>query len=262
MQHVVITGGSSGIGEAFARLHLARGDRVSLIARDAERLAACKERLAASGRTLSAHSADVRDAAALEIAIAAAEAEFGPAMRLITSAGVAVPGYFEALDADSFREQMDINFHGTVHAVRAVYRGMTQRRSGEILLVSSAAAFVGLFGYTAYGASKFAVAGFAESLRAEARRHGIKVAVCFPPDTETPQLEAENRLKPPETASITKSGGIMTADQLATSVVRDFERGKFAIYPGLRVSLLGRFSSLARPAINLWLDRTAERADR
>jgi short-subunit dehydrogenase len=68
---------------------------------------------------------------------------------LITSAGIAVPGYFETLDADAFRGQMDINFHGTVQAVRAVYGGMTERRSGELLLVSSAAAFVGLFGYTA-----------------------------------------------------------------------------------------------------------------
>lgn len=260
MNHVIITGGSSGIGEAFARLALARGDRVSLIARDEARLAQCAERLAgADAARIGWHSSDVRDEARLAAAVRSAEERFGPCDLLITSAGIAVPGYFENLGADVFREQMEVNFLGTVNAVRAVYRGMAERRHGQILMVSSAAAFIGLFGYTAYGASKFAVAGFAESLRAEARRHGIGVAVCFPPDTDTPQLAAENRLKPPETARITRSAGLLSADRLAKLVMRDMERGRFVIYPGSRVAMLGRFSGLARPAINFWLDRMAGR---
>ena len=265
LDHVIITGGSSGIGEAFARVYLARGCRVSLIARREEGLYTAKARLHDGGRLgerIAVFSADVADAARLDETIGQAEGRFGPCDLLIASAGIAEPGYFEALSPDAFRRQIDVNLLGVVNAARSVYCGMVRRRSGTILIVSSAAAFLGIFGYTAYGASKFAVSGFAEALRAEAKRHGVRVAICFPADTETPQLAFEEKLKPPETKAITGAIEPMDADDLARRVVRKLDAGRFAIYPNIRVALLARFGRVLQPAVHLWLDRTVGRAAR
>lgn len=256
MRHVIITGGSSGIGEAFARHYLGGGDRISLVARDRARLEQARERLLA-GRPegqVAVFSADVRDAERLGDAIARAEAEFGPCDLLIASAGIARPGRFEEIELSQFGEQMAVNYFGSVHAARAVYPGMMARRHGTILFVSSAVGLFGFYGYTAYGPSKFAVTGFAGSLRAEARRHGVRVAICFPADTDTPQLRAEQALMPVETKAITRMAGLMSADRLAGIVARRLEAGRFAIYPSLLVMLLARGAPLVQPAVNMWLD--------
>ena len=79
---------------------------------------------------------------------------------------------------------------------------MIERRRGSFVGVSSAAGLVGVFGYTAYAPTKFAVRGFLESLRGELLPYGIHVGCSFPPDTDTPQLEDENRYKPKETKAI------------------------------------------------------------
>lgn len=259
MNHVIITGGSSGIGEAFARLYLKRGWQVTLIARRGEGLARAKARLGGDER-IATFSADVADDEGLAEAIRQAEAAFGPCDLLIASAGIAEPGHFERLSPEVFRRQIDVNLIGVVNAVRAVYPGMIARRSGTILVVSSAAALLGIFGYTAYGASKFAVTGFAEALRAEAKPHGVRVAICFPADTETPQLVYEEKLKPDETKAITGTIAPMSADDLAGRVAAKLDAGRFAIYPSLRVALLARFGGLVRPAIHFWLDAKARRA--
>src|SRR3954447_20432720 len=196
--HVLVTGGSQGIGLETARLLVAKGARVSLIARNAERLADAARDVA--GDTLW-RSADVTDPDALTAAVDELVAVRGEVDLLVTSAGVAHPGYFEQLPLDVFRAQMDLIYFGTLHAIRTVLPAMLARGRGGLVGVSSGAALVGVFGYGAYAPAKYAVRGLMETLRAEYAHRGIYVACAFPGDTLTPGFEHENTLKPPECAA-------------------------------------------------------------
>jgi 3-dehydrosphinganine reductase len=121
---------------------------------------------------------------------------------------------------------------------------MLDRGSGYIVNISSGAGYLGLFGYTAYGAAKYAVRGFSDVLRAEVKPLGIHVSVVFPPDTDTPQLAYENKFKPFETRAITGNGGVLPADKVAKDILRGVERGKYVIVPGLQNSIAYRLSGL------------------
>ncbi len=263
MTHVIITGGSSGIGLAIASIYAGRGARLSLIARSAGMLDQAQHELrakAASASDIHTEAADVARKDELEAAIARCEATFGPCDILVTSAGIVEPGRFEDLAGDAFQRQMDTNFSGTVHAVRAVYPGMQQRRRGKIMMISSGAGLLGIHGYSAYCASKFALHGFAQALRSEARPHGVDVSICFPPDTQTPQFERELALRPREAAIVMGTVSPWPADAVARKVVAGIEGGRFETYFGLTLFLLGRFGPAVRPVLNWWFDRAIVRS--
>lgn len=266
MAHVIITGGSSGIGAALAVESAARGDHVSLIARTEAPLLALRRDLEArfrgKGSRFFTSAADVGDGQALAAAMARSEAALGPCETLITSAGIVFPGRFEAQPVDAFEAQVRTNLFGTVNAVRAVYPGMRARRRGKILMLGSGAGLIGVFGYTAYCASKYAVAGFAEALRAEARPCGVTVSICFPPDTETPQLAAERPLRPAQAQATIGAGGLWSAADVARVALDGLERRQFAIYPGVPMKILGLFGSVAMPFLRPWFDRRIAAAER
>ncbi|MCY0096368.1 SDR family NAD(P)-dependent oxidoreductase [Hoeflea ulvae] len=255
--HVVITGGSSGIGAAIARIEAARRARISLIARRLQPLEQMRGELLAQfpSAQIRIHAADVTDTAALTTAIENCETEFGPCHRLIASAGIAVPGELMSQPLETFRAQIESNLFGTINAVRAVYPGMARRQSGQIVIISSGAGLIGIHGYTAYCASKHALVGFAEALRQEARPDGISVSICFPPDTETPQLAAEIPLRAPEALAITGLASPWSAARVAGVIVKGADRGRFAIYPGLKMALLGRFGQAIAPILRWYFDR-------
>ncbi|MEQ1953381.1 SDR family oxidoreductase [Mesorhizobium sp. CN2-181] len=266
MAHVIITGGSSGIGAALAEACAARGDDVSLIARNQASLRAVRDglqaRFGAAGNGFHTEAADVGDGPGITAAIGRCEATLGSCNTLITSAGIVAPGRFEEQPANAFEGQIRTNLLGTVNAVRAVYPGMLGRRSGNILMLGSGAGMIGIYGYTAYCASKYAVAGFAEALRAEARLAGITVSICFPPDTETPQLAAERPLRPAEAQSTMGAGGLWAAPDVARAALAGLDRGQFAIYPGMQMKMLGMFGSVAMPFLRQWFDRKISAARR
>jgi 3-dehydrosphinganine reductase len=204
--NVIITGGSSGIGKATAKLLAADGASVFIIARDEGKLGQAvreieRERVSPDQR-VGAFKADVRSYEEVEAAVADITEAGGPPDILINSAGIDHPGYFEELPLSAFRDMMDTNYFGTLHAVKAALPHMMAKRSGHIVNISSIAGFLGVFGYTAYGASKFAVLGFTEALRSELKPHNIGVSVLCPFDTDTPQLWAESGLRPLETKMI------------------------------------------------------------
>ena len=88
---------------------------------------------------------------------------------------------------------------------------MRQLGSGRIVLVSSQAGQIGVYGYTSYCATKFALKGLAESLQMELARDNIYVTVAYPPDTDTPGLAEENKTKPIETQLINETSGVLSA---------------------------------------------------
>ncbi|HEV7437138.1 MAG TPA: SDR family NAD(P)-dependent oxidoreductase, partial [Pseudorhizobium sp.] len=197
--HVIITGGSSGIGLAIARIYAGRGDQVTVLARDLDRLEGARSELlsiASSAAHIQAIAADVSVADTVLSAVSQAESVLGPCDLLIASAGIVEPGRFDELEPHHFDEQIRVNLTGAANAVRAVYPAMRKRGSGRIMIVSSGAALIGLPGYTAYCASKSGLGAFVEALSEEAMGSGVTIGICYPPDTDTPQLQRELLTRP------------------------------------------------------------------
>jgi 3-dehydrosphinganine reductase len=261
--HVLITGGSQGIGLATARRALDRGARVSLVARDPDRLASVEDELEqgiGDPTRVAAEPADVTDPEAFEAAFGLLVAQFGPVDVLVTNAGGARPGHFEELPASVFTDQMALNYFGTLIPIRSAVPSMIERRSGHLLLVSSAAGIVGVYGYSAYSPAKFAVRGLAETLRAELKPHGIVVGCAFPPDTDTPGLATENETKPEATARISAAVKARSADDVARAIVRGIERDRLVITADRSTGMLARMSGLLGPVVRATMDRHVRRA--
>ncbi len=263
-KHALVTGGSSGIGLAIAVRLARQGARVSLVSRDTAKLALARQTVLAAvpGARVATAAADVSREPEVLAAMAAAERENGTVDILVTSAGVARPGRFTDLPTAEFERAVAVNYLGSLYAVKAVLPGMRARAEGAVVLVCSGAGLVGLFGYTAYAPSKFAVRGLAESLRGELAGSGVAVTIVYPPDTDTPQLAEENLTKPAETKAITAGGGVWTADQVARVTLEGVSRGAFAVAPGAQIKALLWLHSLGAPFIRWWFDRVAVRARR
>ena len=258
-QHAIITGGSSGIGKAIALQLAGQGHCLSIIGRSQTRLQLAKSEIEQARKTdqqqVAAVVGDVSDRHQAEKAIQTAIEQLGPPHLLITSAGIARPGHFQELPVEVFEAAMDTNYFGTLYCIRAILPIMEQQRSGHLCLISSAAGLVGLYGYSAYGPSKFAVRGLAESLRAELKPIGIGVSVVYPPDTETPQLVEENKTKPAATKAITATAKVKTANEVAQLILKGIKQNRFEISPGIETKILTRFHSLIAPWLNRYFDR-------
>lgn len=256
----VISGGSSGIGLEVARHLRARGYRLHLLARDPARLDAAKAALEQMpGAPVSITSLDVTDTGACEGVIAGILGEQGRLDWLVTSAGIVEPGMFLDLAAEAHRRQMEINYFGTLNLVRPAAAAMRARGGGRITMISSAAAFVGIAGYSGYAPGKFAVRALAETLRVELAPAGIAVSVAFPPDTDTPQLAAEEKLKPEATKRITAGGGVMAAEAVARAIVEGALAGRFMLTTGALIRLFGLAHSLYAPYFRWWQARILKR---
>jgi 3-dehydrosphinganine reductase len=260
--HAIITGGSSGIGLATARRLATHGATVSLLARDRDRLGAAANDLRRSGATVHTRSADVSDPAALTAALAELTTAAGPCDILLSCAGVARPGRFTELSDQTFRRMIEINYFGTLYALRAVVPDMVRRQHGSVVAVSSAAGLIGIYGYSAYSPAKFAVRGLMESLRPELRAHHIHVGVVYPPDVDTPSLAEENQWKPAETRAIASTIRPLHPDTVARAILTGIQRRRFTICPDPSTRALARLSSLAFPLLNWSFDRKAASAQR
>lgn len=257
MAHAIITGGSSGIGAATAQTLNGQGWDVTVLAlpdTDLEK-SANKARSSEYGR-FQCLAVDVTDRDAVHKAVADAEAAFGPTELLVTCAGIARPGRFMDLAVDDFRNQMNVNFHGTVHAVSAVYPGMKSRKSGRIGLISSGAGLCGIFGHTAYAPTKFAVRGFGEALRAEARPFRISVTLCYLPDTDTPQMRANEGVRPAECARISGASHPWPSKEIGKRVAQGVVSRKRCVAPGWEMAALVRFSDPLAGVLRWWFDKS------
>ncbi len=239
---VLITGGSSGIGFVIARQLVSYGAKVSILARDEQKLLEAKTELdkglTASGQPVCILSADVSQAEKLAVVLGNHLSAHGTPDILINAAGVARPGYVEEIPLEVFQWTMDIDYQGTANMVKLLLLSFIARGSGHIVNFSSLAGVVGVYGYSAYSGAKFAVKGFSDVLRAELKPKGIRVSVVFPPDTDTPQLAWENQYKPFETSHIAGSDKPMSAEKVAQVVLKDAAKGKYAIVPGFEAKLM------------------------
>ncbi len=173
----LITGASRGLGHAFTRAALERGDAVFAVARDVTPLAALAER---HGDRLTVHRADVSVREQVFDAVAAAVDRLGHLDVVVNNAGVLTMGMVEELSEAEARALMDVNFFGALWVGQAVLPHLRERRAGHIVQVSSIAALGGFPMTGIYSASKFALEGLSEALAAEAAHFGVTVSILQP----------------------------------------------------------------------------------
>lgn len=218
---IVITGASSGIGEAMARVYAAQGARVVLGARSAERLEALTAEIRGAGGQAAWCAVDVTDSEQCKTLIDTAVTTFGGIDVLICNAGISMRALFDDVDLSVLHRLMDVNFWGTVNCCKYALP-YVQAAHGSIVGISSVAGLHGLPGRTGYSASKYAMTGFLETLRIENLKKGLHVMVACPGFTasnvrfsaltadgsqqgETPRNEAK-MMTPEEVARIVARG--------------------------------------------------------
>ncbi|TGL96300.1 SDR family NAD(P)-dependent oxidoreductase [Leptospira barantonii] len=196
---VFISGGSTGIGKGLALALAKQGASIVISARNKKTLEATVGELRKIGSkdaTFDFVVADVSDPSQIKKAAKKALGILGNIDLLVCNSGYAKVGKVSDLEESDFRQLMDVNFFGHVNTVRAFQDQFVKQGFGDIVMISSMLATFSIYGYGAYSASKFAITGFAQSLRQEMMLHGVRVKVFLPPTTDTPGLEKENQDKP------------------------------------------------------------------
>ncbi|MFT4627754.1 MAG: 3-dehydrosphinganine reductase [Myxococcota bacterium] len=241
---VLITGGSKGIGRATAVRLAGAGAHVVVSARGQAALDETVEAMRAAGGSdavLGAVAFDVTDRPAVQAGTAKAVELLGGLDLLICNTGYAETGVLAECDEDSHERMMRVNYLGHVNVVRALAPHFVAQGSGDICLVSSMLGFLGLYGYSAYAASKFAIVGFGQALRQEMKLHDVRVTVFYPPTTKTPGLEAENESKPPVVWALESDSGwnkIYEADEVAAGLLSSIRKGTFDAMVGADSKLI------------------------
>jgi len=178
---ILITGASSGIGEATARLFGKQGYRVVLAARRLDRLQSIAEEIRAGGRQALPVEADLNRFEDIQRLVGCALDEFGQVDVLFNNAGFGRLDWLETLDPQKdIREQLEVNLLAAIWMTKALLPHMIARRSGYIINMSSMAGWVATPTYTVYAASKFGMRGFTDALRREVGVFGIHVSALYP----------------------------------------------------------------------------------
>lgn len=194
----LVTGASSGIGEATARALAAAGASVAIGARRADRLKSLAEELESNGASVLTLDLDVTDEDSCRNAVARTEAELGAVDILVNAAGLMLLGPVLDADTEDWRRSISTNVLGTMYMIHKVLNSMVERRAGDIINLSSVAGRLAHAGGGIYHASKWAVNGFSEALRQEVTAKGVRVTLIEPGavDTElTDQITNEDAKK-------------------------------------------------------------------
>ena len=211
---VVITGASSGIGEAIARRLSDAGHPLLLLARRIDRLEAL-----ALPNTLC-EKVDVTDKASFEAAIAKAEATYGPTDCIVNNAGVMLLSALDVQDASEWKRMFDVNVIGLMNGMQAVLAPMKERKTGTIINISSVAGRKNFPDHAAYCGTKFAVHAISENVREEVADFNVRVTTIAPGAVETELLSHTSSKDIIDGYEQWKDsmGGALVADDIARSV--------------------------------------------
>ena len=223
---VIITGASSGIGEAMAREYAAMGAKVVLGARQSDKLQSLADEITAKGGKVAWSTTDVTKMEDCEQLIKTAVDAFGGIDVLICNAGISMRALFDDLDLSVLHRLMDVNFWGTVYCTKYALPYLQQSK-GSLVGISSVAGLNGLPGRTGYSASKFAMTGFLETIRVENLKKGLHVMVACPGFTASNvRFSALTADGSQQGSTPREEGKMMTPEQVAHIVARGIARRK------------------------------------
>lgn len=211
---IVITGASSGIGEAIARRLSEAGHPLLLLARRVEHLVELN-----LPNTLC-EKVDVTDKTTFEAAIAKAEQQFGPVDGLVNNAGVMLLGQIDSQEANEWKQMFDVNVIGLLNGMQAVLAPMMARNSGTIINISSIAGKKTFPNHAAYCGTKFAVHAISENVREEVAASNVRVTTIAPGAVETELLShtTSQEIKAGYDDWKEEMGGVLAADDIARAV--------------------------------------------
>ncbi|HEY7945346.1 MAG: SDR family oxidoreductase [Burkholderiales bacterium] len=243
--NVFLTGASSGIGAALARVYAEQGAMLGLFARRPEALAAFAATL--DGSRCAWYAGDVRDAPALRTAAADFVARFGSPDIVIANAGISFGTSTEhAADNEPFRAVVETNVLGMVQTFQPFLAGMLGAHGGKLVGIASVAGFRGLPGAGAYSASKAAAISYLESLRVELFGSGVEVITICPGFIATP-MTANNPYRMPF---------LLAPDKAARLMARAIARGRrFYVLPWQMAWFSRVLRVLPRPVYDRLLSR-------
>ncbi|RZC52372.1 hypothetical protein C5167_020796 [Papaver somniferum] len=230
-RHIFITGGSSGIGLSLAHQAASEGARVTILARDPNKLEQARDSIHLStGVDVNIAIADVRDFETLK----AVMDEVDPIDVLVCNQGVYIGGELEFQKMENIKMMVDVNLMGTLNLIKAALPRMKNNRKirgpASIALMSSQAGQqCGFYGYTTYSATKFGLRGLGEALQMELISDDIHVSLIFPPDTATPGLIEERKRRPRVMRKIAACSSPMTADEVARKTLDGIKSGTFLV---------------------------------
>lgn len=232
----LITGASSGIGEAFANALAAQGLDLILVARSEDRLRSLAKQLAeVHARRVEVVTADLSLAGAALKVKTAVDALGMPVDLLINNAGFGTVGSFVKQEPERERQEILLNAAAVVDMAHAFLPGMLQRKQGGIINVASAAAFQPLPFMAVYAATKAFVLSFSHALRGEVRSKGITVTALCPGPVDTPFFEATGVDKLRDTVP---RGMMVTAERVVSDCLKAFKAGKAVCIPGTATKLM------------------------
>ena len=188
----LITGAGKGIGKAIAIALAQEGVHVGLLARTEKDLLTVAEEIKALGVNVFIATADIADRSEVEAAISKLQNQLGSIDILINNAGTAAFGKFLELEPEVWENMIKVNLFGVYYATRAVLPQMIERKTGDIINISSTAGKAGNAVTSAYSASKFALFGLSESLMQEVRKHNIRVTALAPSTVVTELANSAN----------------------------------------------------------------------
>ncbi|MBW4448638.1 MAG: SDR family NAD(P)-dependent oxidoreductase [Hassallia sp. WJT32-NPBG1] len=216
----IVTGASSGIGEATALALAAEGTKVAIAARRTDRLETLTKRIKESGGEVLSITADVADEAQVREMVSKTKAEWGRVDILINNAGVMLLGPIFDADTEDWRRMMNVNVLGLMYATHAVLPLMKAQGIGHIVNISSVAGRVANANTGVYNATKWAVGAFSESLRKEIHKDNIRVTIIEPGLTAT---ELPQHITNPETRTRTltryESIKALDSEDIAAAIV-------------------------------------------
>jgi NAD(P)-dependent dehydrogenase (short-subunit alcohol dehydrogenase family) len=252
---VLVTGGSRGLGFAIARELALSGARLALTARDSAELDRARARLVASGCALSedvwVHPCDVSAEAQVRDLVAAATAHFGSIDVVVNNAGIILVGPLENQTLQSFQQAMNINFFGALHTTLAVLPQMLARGDGAIVNIGSIGGKVAFPHLLPYVASKFALTGWSQGLRAELSSRGVRVTTVSPGIMRTgSHIQARFTGDAQQeyrwfAAAASLPGTAVNATSAARKIVTALAMGSAEVSIGLQAIIAARLSNVA-----------------
>jgi short-subunit dehydrogenase len=227
---IIITGASSGIGEALAYEAARKGFSVCIAARNTDKLQTVKEQCISIGAKCIAVKADVSIEADCKNLVDECVKAFGSVNVLINNAGISMRALFKDCEIDVIKKLMDTNFYGTVYCTKYALPYLLQNK-GSVVGMSSIAGVKGLPGRTGYSASKFAMHGFLESLRIENLKTGLHVLVACPGYTASNiRNTALNDKGNSQSESPYDESKLMSAESVAEAILKAVKHRKRYLY--------------------------------